>query len=300
MVLPEELRKKVKVGTSGYQFEDWFGTVYPPTLRQRNALEYYAQALCMDTVELNYTYYSLPSPSTSEAMAKRVPQGFEFAVRSHSSMTHEIWEGTDRKTIRDTAAAFERFVEGIMPLKEAGRLGPVLLQFPYGFFPKPVTYDYLRFCRQRLEGFDVIVEFRNMAWHRESVYNLLEELEMGYCVVDEPKIRGLLPLIPVATSKTGYVRLHGRNENWFGAGKDERYDYMYSEEELKAILCEVREVIGKTDRTYFFFNNCPRGQALMNAITFKKIAGLLKDFNGAQRFAISGGREKSGTGGNGV
>jgi len=289
MALEEGIKGRIRVGTSGFQFDDWFGTVYPRSLKQRNALEYYAEILCMDTVELNYTYYSLPSARTSEAMARKVPEGFEFAVRSHGSMTHEIWDGENRSRLKDTAPAFERFVEGILPLKEAGRLGPILLQFPYGFWPSPITYDYLRFCQERLDGFDVVIEFRNRAWHRDTAYRLLRELELGYCIVDEPKIRGLLPFVPLATSKTGYLRLHGRNPNWFGAEKDERYNYMYSENELKGILQEVKGVIEETDRTYVYFNNCPYGQALRNALAFKKIAGLLRDLNEAQRFALSGG-----------
>lgn len=285
MALEAELRTKIKVGTSGYQFEDWFGTVYPSKLKQRDVLEYYASVLGMDTVELNYTYYSLPSPRTSEAMAKKVPEGFDFAVRSHASMTHDIWEG-NKRALKDTSEAFGRFVQGILPLKDAGKLGPVLLQFPYGFWPNPTTYDYLRLCRERLEGFDVVVEFRNRAWHRESAYRLLKELGMGYCIVDEPNIKGLLPFVPVATSGTGYVRLHGRNPNWFGSSKDDRYDYFYSDEELDEILERVKGVVRETNRTYFYFNNCPRGQALINAIAFKKIAGLLERLNEAQRFAL--------------
>jgi len=94
MELPE--LSKYRIGTSGYQFPDWFGTVYPPNLRQRNVLEYYANTLGLDTVEVNYTYYRLPSPRTSEAMARKVPDDFKFVVPSFSGMTHDIWEGTDR------------------------------------------------------------------------------------------------------------------------------------------------------------------------------------------------------------
>jgi len=143
---------KYRIGTSGYQFPDWFGTVYPPSLRQRNVLEYYANSLGLDTVEVNYTYYRLPSPRTSEAMARKVPDDFEFVVRSFSGMTHDIWEGTDRKTLKDTTEVFDQFVQGILPFKEAGKLGPVLLQFPYSFWPNRITYDYLKWCREKLRN----------------------------------------------------------------------------------------------------------------------------------------------------
>lgn len=280
----------VKVGTSGYQFDDWFGTVYPARLNPRDVLEYYASALGMDTVEINYTYYRLPSAFTSEAMARKVPEGFEFAVRSFSGMTHEIWD--EGKNIRDTSEVFRQFVEGIMPLREAGKLGPVLLQFPYSFWPNRQTYDYLRRCREMLEGFQVVVEFRNSAWMRPSAFALLKELGFGYCMVDEPQIKGLLPLVPRATGPTAYLRLHGRNPNWFRASKDERYDYFYSEQELDEILNKVKDVVKEAVKTYVYFNNCPRGQALQNALMFKKILGVLKSFNAAQSFALRGAGQK--------
>ena len=160
------------IGTSGYQFEDWFGTVYPPALRQRDVLEYYSRVLGFDTVEINYTYYRLPSARTSEAMVKKVPDNFKFAVRSYAGMTHDIWETADKKRIRDTAQVFDEFVKGVMPLREAGKLGPILLQFPYSFWPNRATFDYLRFCREKLINFDVVVEFRNQAWSRYSTFRL--------------------------------------------------------------------------------------------------------------------------------
>jgi len=245
--------KKYRIGTSGYQFPDWFGTVYPPNLRQRNVLEYYANTLGMDTV----------------GMAKKVPDDLKFVIRSFSGMTHDIWEGTDKRTLKDTTEVFDQFVQGILPFKEAGKLGPVLLQFPYSFWPNRVTYDYLKWCREKLQNFDVVVEFRNRAWNRPSAFQLLKELGMGYCIVDEPRLRGLHPFVPVATSKTGYVRFHGRNPRWFDSSKDDRYDYLYSEEELDEI------------------NNCPRGQALINALVFKRLVGLLEELNAAQEFALS-------------
>lgn len=275
---------RIKVGTSGYQFDDWFGTIYPPKLNPKDVLEYYATALGMDTVELNYTYYRLPSAFTSEAMARKVPDGFEFAVRSYSGMTHEIWD--EHRNIKDTSEVFRQFIEGIIPLRESGKLGPVLLQFPYGFWPNRQTYDYLRRCREMLEGFDVVVEFRNSAWMRPSAFELLRELGFGYCMVDEPQIKGLLPLVPKATSSTAYLRFHGRNPNWFRASKDERYDYFYSEGELDEVLKKVKDVVKGAVKTYVYFNNCPRGQALQNALMFKRILGILESFNAAQSFAL--------------
>ena len=274
------------IGTSGYQFDDWFGTVYPENLKKKDVLEYYSRKLEFNTVEINYTYYRLPSPRTSAAMAKKVPENLLFAVRSYAGMTHGIWEDEKRTVLKDTTAVFDEFVMGITPLLEAGKLGCVLLQFPYFFWPNKNAFSYLEFCRERLQGFDVVIEFRNRAWVKESTFAFLRKLGFGYCIVDEPRLKGLHPLVPVATSNIVYLRLHGRNPNWFSAGKDERYDYYYTEDELKEVINTVQPVMEKAERTFIYFNNCYGGKALKNALTMKKILKILREFNEAQRLAL--------------
>jgi len=275
------------IGTSGYQFDDWFGTVYPETLKKKDVLEYYSKKLEFNTVEINYTYYRLPSPRTSAAMAKKVPDNFLFAVRSYSGMTHDIWEDDKRKVLKDTTEVFDQFVMGITPLLEAGKLGCVLLQFPYFFWPNRNSFSYLEFCRERLEGLDVVIEFRNKAWVRESTFAFLKKLDMGYCIVDEPRIKGLHPFTPVATASTGYLRLHGRNPEWFKAGKEERYNYFYSEDELKELMARSERVFEMTERTFIFFNNCTSGSALKNALIVKKMLKIIHEFNEAQKKALA-------------
>ncbi len=278
---------EVFIGTSGYQFEDWFGTVYPESLRRKDVLEYYSHELGFNCVELNYTYYRLPSFFTSRAIVKKVPEGFKFAVRSYREMTHDIWEDEERKKIKDTSEIFDLFIEGILPLKEEGKLGPVLLQFPYSFWPSEETLRYLEFCKEKLSDFDVVVEFRNRAWVKRDIFDFLKKFNLGYCIVDEPKIRGLHPLVPALTSKTGYIRLHGRNPRWFEAEKEERYNYFYNEQELREVLSKVKKVFEEAEKTYIFFNNCTGGSALKNALMLKRILGLLKDLNSAQKKALS-------------
>ena len=277
---------KVRIGTSGYQFPDWSGTVYPKKLKKKDTLSYYAKALEFDTVELNYTYYTLPSAKTSLAMLDRVPEGFEFVLRSHKDMTHDIWEDEKERVFKENEAVFKKFYEGIGPFIENNALGCVLLQFPYMFFPTRQTYDYLSLCKERLPGIEIVVEFRNKAWLRESAFSFLRENGMGYCIVDEPRLSRLHPFYPIATSGIGYLRLHGRNPNWFHTSKDERYDYFYSEDELDELISQIKEVVSKTNKMYIFFNNCPKGQALRNAIMLKKVMGIIKELNPAQRFAM--------------
>lgn len=274
------------IGTSGYQFADWFGTVYPEKLSKRKALEYYSKELGFNTVEINYTYYRLPSPRTSAGMAKKVPDGFRFSVRSFSGMTHDIWEDEERKKLKDTSEVFDQFAMGITPLLETGKLGPVLLQFPYFFWPNRQSFSYLEFCREKLEGFDVVVEFRNRAWVRESTFEFLQSIGLGYCMVDEPKIKGLHPLVPATTSCTAYLRFHGRNPRWFKATKDERYDYLYSNQELSEVMSKVSPAMEKAEESYIYFNNCFGGKALKNALILKKMCAILKEFNEAQARAV--------------
>jgi uncharacterized protein YecE (DUF72 family) len=285
---------RLRVGTSGYQFADWYGTAYPEKLRKSDALEYYNQVLGFDSVEVNYTYYRLPTPKTSASMAAKVRDGFEFAVRSHSEMTHDIWEDRERTKVKDTGDVFERFIEGVAPLRDAGKLGSILLQFPYGFWPNSATYEYLSLCVERLSAFNVNVEFRNQGWMRESMIRFLKKQRLGYCIVDEPKLKGLHPFVPLATTATGYLRLHGRNTAWFKASKDERYNYLYSQEQLKEILRDMNEVVNGTVKTYVFFNNCYGGQALQNGLMLKKMVGLLEEMNAGQRFALDGGKGDTG------
>jgi len=99
---------KLRIGTSGYQFPDWHGAVYPEKLKRGDVLEYYSHALGLNTVEINYTYYRLPVAATSAAMARKVPDGFDFTVRSYSGMTHEIWEDSQRRILRDTGDVFDQ------------------------------------------------------------------------------------------------------------------------------------------------------------------------------------------------
>lgn len=278
----------LRVGTSGFSFDDWVGPVYPRDLPKAKMLEYYEQALGFDTVELNYTYYSMPVPRTMESMVRRTGDGFRFVVRSHKDMTHDIWEDKGRKVLKDTSAAFGTFRDGIQPLVDAGRLGCVLVQLPFFFWPSKDNYDYLRKLPERLPGVPLVVEFRNKAWVRESAYRLIEEAGMGWCVVDEPKLPRLLPFDPRRTSDTAYFRFHGRNQNWFNAPREERYNYLYSRDELAGFVEPVQGTAKEAARTFVFFNNCHAGAAARNAILMKRLLGLVNEFTAVQQRVVEG------------
>jgi uncharacterized protein YecE (DUF72 family) len=258
----------IRIGTSGFSYADWRGRFYPEGMTDRDMLAYYATRF--PVVELNFTYYRMPNDRTLGTMVDRTPPGFEFAVKAHQSMTHELGGGPDRKT------AFEQFKTALSPFEQAGRLGCVLFQFPWKFRPSADNRAYLGEIRDRYPELPLIVEFRNNEWDRPETYDTLRSRDLGYCCVDEPQIGGLMPRQAVATSNLGYVRFHGRNAAKWYSHKEawERYDYLYSPEELTEWVPLVQRLQTGTAKTYVLYNNCHAGQAPRNAQMMLDLLGL--------------------------
>ncbi len=131
-----------------------------------------------------------------------------------------------------------------------------------------------------LAGVDLVVEFRNRAWICDATFRLLEELNVGYCCVDQPRLRGLIPPVACATSPVAYIRFHGRNADkwWEHEHAWQRYDYLYSREELEEWLPKVERLAEHAERIFIFFNNHYQAQAVQNALLFRDMladAGLL-------------------------
>jgi len=279
--------ERIRIGTSGFSFDDWVGRVYPAGLAKTKMLEYYAGVLGFDAVELNFTYYAMPVPRTLQSMVNRTEPGFCFVVRSHKDMTHDIWQDEDRRVLKDTSESFKAFREGISPLVDSGRLGCVLVQFPVFFYPMPQNLDYLRRIPDLMPGVALVIEFRNRAWLRDSAFKLLEEGHVGCCVVDEPKLPRLMPFEPRRTSETAYFRFHGRNQNWFNASREERYNYLYSATELEEFIPALRSVSAGAKTTFVFFNNCHAGAAARNALMMKQMLGLVDVLTPEQARVVS-------------
>jgi len=259
----------ILVGTSGFSYPDWRGSFYPEGLAERDMLSYYAARF--PVVELNFSYYRMPERRTLQAMAAKTPDGFQFALKAHRSMTHDI--GPDPETRR---AAFDEFRAALRPLEETGRLGCLLFQFPWKHRPGPSAEAYLVEIRERYPDLPLVMEFRNADWARPQTYELLRRLDLGYCCVDEPPLRGLLPPQNVTTSAVGYVRFHGRNAaKWYGhENASERYDYLYTLEELQEWVPRVKRMEEGTAKTFVFYNNCHAGQAATNARMMLELLGL--------------------------
>jgi uncharacterized protein YecE (DUF72 family) len=251
----------IYVGTSGYSYKDWVGTWYPEGTADREMLPEYAKRF--QTVELNFTYYRQPSVKTIEGIVRKLPDNFKLFVKANSETTH--------KRNREAAKIFK---EGIEPARGAGVLAGVLAQFPYSFKNEPASHDYLAQLAEDLAGYNPVVEFRNRNWSKLSTLDLLRGLGLGFCCVDEPYELGLMPPAAEATTDTAYVRFHSRDKaKWYGGDAKERYNYLYSKEELAEWTPKVKKLDDITDAVYVFFNNCHAGHAAVNAEEFKTMLG---------------------------
>ena len=252
----------IRIGTSGYSFEDWRDSFYPAEIDKGKMLDYYVRFF--RTVEINSTYYRIPHPAVMANIVKKAPDGFDFVVKVPQSVTHRR---------QDIGADLASFIEALKPMVERGRLSGLLAQFPYSFKFSRDALDYLAMCREALSPRPLFVEFRHDGWVNRTMYNHLREEKIGYVCVDEPQMRGLLAPDLFATTETAYVRLHGRNaEQWWGGGPL-RYDYKYSFEELNEWKVKIDKLRsrGRVHTLYMFFNNCHQGQAVTNALEMKRL-----------------------------
>ena len=241
----------IRLGTSGFSYDDWVGPFYPPDVPRREWLAFYARQF--DTCELNVTYYRLPERRTVEGWVRRTPEDFLFAVKAHSGLTHERQQPD-----------FAGFAEAIAPLSDSGKLACVLAQFPHSFAPSEENWAYLGRLRQGLPDHPVVVEFRERAWVREETFDRLASLRLGFCCVDEPRLAGLMPPEARATGPVGYVRFHGRNAQkwWEHEQAWERYDYTYRAEELREWIPKLRRLEQSTEVVLVYANNHYRSQSV--------------------------------------
>jgi len=257
----------IYIGTSGYYFHDWKGPFYPETLPNREMLLFYCQYF--DTLELNVTHYRLPSIRTMEGIVSKTPPEFNFWIKAHQDITHNRGKNPD---------VYGQFRECIRPAGESGKLRGVLAQFPFSFKATRENASYLLNVRRQFEDLDLAVEFRHNSWIKPEVFDFLKNNNIIYCIPDEPDLPGLVPPDPHVTSEIAYVRFHGRNKrDWWGEGGD-RYNYEYSEDELKEWLEKINGLGTAARVIYLLFNNCHLGQAVRNALTMQQL--LLSQISG--------------------
>ncbi|HIP92021.1 MAG TPA: DUF72 domain-containing protein [Thermotoga sp.] len=253
------------IGTSGFSFNDWIGRVYPENIKPSQMLKYYWAVWKFNAVELNFTYYTLPTVKSIISMLRKTPMNFYFVVKLPGRITHEAWKNGEMEN------CVNKFLKTIQPMIDEGRLKLLLAQFPYSFKFSRKNVEYIEKIREYFKGLDIAIEYRHRSWLREEVFEYMKKRNIVYVIVDEPPIKELFPYYPYHTTSKAYYRFHGRNKKWFEAENGERYDYLYSTEELKKFAKDVRRSMEEVKEVFVFFNNCHRGSAVINALDFSKM-----------------------------
>ncbi|HET6348340.1 MAG TPA: DUF72 domain-containing protein [Candidatus Krumholzibacteria bacterium] len=255
-----QLEERIHIGPAGWDYPDWDGVFYPPRSRRFDALAFVASYFTL--VEINSTFYRVPPPHLTRRWAERVASRphFMFTLKAHRSLTHE-----GRNTAPTELPALRNAID---PLVDANRLGAVLLQFPWSFRFDEDARRVLSARVRDLHPYPLAVEVRHASWEQPDAAQFLASLDVTVCGIDQPVIGESIPPYHYRAGPAGtYFRLHGRNyRNWFaaGAGRDARYDYLYSPEELSPWAGVIRSA-AETTAAYVVLNNHFRGQAPANA-----------------------------------
>ena len=253
----------IRIGTSGYDYIDWKEVFYPADLKREQFLEYYSSIF--STVELNFSYYRMPSKEQLKSIIERSGKKIDFSIKAHSSLTHRIVESAWKDSAKE-------YIDAIYPLMDEGVLAAVLLQFPYSFHYTPDNRRYLNNLIEQMKAAPLVVEFRNSEWLNKRVFDALREREVAFCSVDAPRLKNLPLPVDITTSSMAYVRFHGRNEKtWWGSDAAARFDYKYSEEELKPWIDRIITMLRGIEKIRIYFNNHRRGQAVEDAIALKHL-----------------------------
>lgn len=254
----------VRYGVAGWSYPDWRGRVYPERAeRGFDPLAFLARHV--DVIEINVTFYRPIAARTVASWARRCGRqaGFLFTAKAPRAITHDRPDPHERSCI-----AIE-FVASLAPLAELGLLGALLMQFPYSFRNTRENLDYVEAVAADLSGPSVVLEVRHDSWLEGATLRRLRDLGVGFCNVDQPAVGSSIGRTDIATSDVGYVRLHGRNErDWFrqGAGRDARYDYLYTVDELDGWKAPIGAIAGRTRHAFVVTNNHFQGKAVVNAL----------------------------------
>jgi uncharacterized protein YecE (DUF72 family) len=271
----------VRIGTCSWADDALSKYFYPPKLPAKERLAWYSQFF--DTVEVDSTYYRLPGESMVQGWADRTPDGFTMHVKAFGLMTrHPVKLEVLPEDLRDVmpvdergrvdrpprelrGEVFRRFLDALEPLRSAGKLGGILFQFPSYVVFKDASLEYLEWAREQLGSDEMLVEFRHRSWldedNRVETLSFLERIGAAYVTVDAPRsdtAKNLIPTVPAVTAGTAYVRFHGRNLgtwNKRGGSAAERFDYLYSDEELGEWTGTLKELAASANEAYAFFNN---------------------------------------------
>jgi|SRR5882724_307661 len=266
------LKAAVRVGPAGWVYKEWAGVVYPKKKpRGFQELQYLAEYF--DTVEINSSFYGPSPPAHCKQWLEQIAANprFLFTAKLWDKFTHAF----------DASPENERAVRaGFDVLHERGKLGAVLIQFPFSFHRGPENVAYLKRLLKRFADYPLVVEVRHATWNDPSFYALLAEREVGFCNIDQPIIGRSLEPSQETTGPIGYVRLHGRRyDTWFSddpVANEERYDYLYSKEELEPWAKRTAEIMKEARNVHVVTNNCDMGKSVVNALELMNLLTGLK------------------------
>jgi uncharacterized protein YecE (DUF72 family) len=258
-----------QVGVAGWSYPHWEGLVYPKVRRgAAHALETLSQVV--DAVEINTSFYRPIRPEYAKLWTRLVEgnPNFVFSAKLHQNFTHgRKFDASEVKTFQD----------GLSPIREAGRLGAVLMQFPWSFRYTPENRALLLELRKSFRQFPLVAELRHASWLGGDAQGTLIDARIGFCNIDQPSHTAAMPPTALLTSGIGYVRLHGRNpENSVaayhaGAERQHQHDYLYSAEELAQWRLRIEKFRQFAERTMVIFNNDPKGKSVVNALQLQHL-----------------------------
>jgi len=280
---------EVRIGTSGWSYPGgegtWNGVFYPAAgTRPRGSgrfdeLRFYAEHF--DTVEVNSTFYRIPSVSTAQSWARRTPPGFEFSLKLFQKFTHPgmFHKATGADPLDLGQKDVDEFRAALDPLASAGKLGALLAQFPASFKNEPDARGYLEWLLERFREYPVAVELRHRSWsdQPQETLRLLAAFGAAWTQIDEPKFRFSIRQNLLPNVKTFYyLRLHGRNaaQWWKHEKSEDRYNYLYSAAELEPFAEAVKEATKREVRkAYLYANNHFSAKSVANAAILKHQLG---------------------------
>jgi uncharacterized protein YecE (DUF72 family) len=261
------------IGTSGWSYPrgagTWAGYFYPAGTA--NELEYYSQFF--NTVEVNSSFYRPPNPGYVYNWVCRTPPDFLFAVKLWQKFTHpRMYQAATGEAAAISQSDIDLFSQSLEPLREAGKLGALLAQFPPSFKNDRYGRQVLSVVMRAFGGYKLAVELRNRSWSDDAhTAGLLREHSVAWVQIDEPKFTSSIAADIPLTAGIAYFRFHGRNkENWWTGDNETRYKYLYSPEEIEELKEKINPALEQGKLTFAFFNNHWRGYAPRNANDLKK------------------------------
>ena len=258
--------EKVFIGVSGWSYPDWAGVVYPER-RPGRFSELACLAGYLDAVEINTSFYRPPAARMAARWVEQASANprFLFTAKLWQRFTHERNEPW-------TAAEARQVKDGMQPLREAGKLAALLLQFPWSFPATGANTDWLGRLAEEFREFPCVVEVRHASWDTDEARKLLTSSSLNFCNIDQPHSRSSIGMTNIATGPVAYYRFHGRNAHaWYSkdAGRDERYNYLYTERELAPWVENIRDMAERAQQIFVMNNNHYQGQAVVNALQIK-------------------------------